>query len=130
LYSKVSEAKFSTAKKEYTCLTCCNVISKDSKYVTCNHFSKELAEAWEELTKYRPWAKKFECFVSLKFCSGRCYRAWERAHKENYKDAKDLHKRYIDLVITARDRRTKNWKDWVIWKEIFTPLDDRWRINT
>ena len=75
LYSKISTAKFSTAKKEYTCLTCCNVIPKDSKYVTCNHFSKELAEAWEELTKYRPWAKKFECFISLKFCSGRCNRS-------------------------------------------------------
>jgi len=126
-YSKVSEAKYSLAKKDYICLTCCKEIPKESKYVTCNHFSKELAESWEELTKYKPWAKKFESFISLKFCSGRCYRIWERHHKENYKDAQDLHQRYIDLVIAARDRRIKGWKDWKIWQEVFQPLDNRWR---
>lgn len=117
------------ARKDYVCLTCCKEIPKGTSYLLYPYLSSYLCEAWREVTKFEPWVKVFEGIISLRFCSGRCFRRFLRLSKEGFKGSEDLRKRYMTLVISTRDRRLKGWTAWRIWHEIFKPLDKKWRIN-
>lgn len=123
------EPKFSKARYEYVCITCGKKISKGEKYVVFTYISDYLKEAFKELTKYYAWANPFEVFISLRFCSGRCYRKWERIDEINYHDYPEVKERIHKLEIVARNRRLKGWKNWVVYKKILEPFDNRWKVR-
>jgi len=124
-----SNAKFVKGLKNYQCFTCRKKIPKGTRHVTCTHASQYLKEAWKELTKYYARANIFEVFISLRFCSGRCYRQWTRIHKSDYKDHLDMQARLHTIELETRDRRLEGWKNWKTWQEVFKPLDNRWRVR-
>lgn len=127
---EVENPRLVKARKEYECLVCQKKVEIGQKYVCFSHRSQYLKEAFEELTKFKAWVKFVEILVSLRFCSGGCYRLWYRKHfQEEYTEAGELRKRYFILIREVRDRRLKGWKDWKVWKEVFEPLDNKWRLD-
>jgi len=126
--SKKREPKVLKGRKDYKCLTCNKLITKGTEHLCHTHLSKYLKEAFLKLTRYYVWAKVFESFISLRFCSNRCYRLWTLMHEDNYKDNLEVGKRFMEIVISTRDRRLQGWKDWKVWKEVFEPLNNRFRV--
>lgn len=124
-----NNAKFVKGLKDYQCFNCGKEIPRGARHVSEAHVSKYLGEAWKELTKYHPRAKIYEVFISLRFCSGRCYRQWERIHKSDYEDHPKMKARLHDIEIATRNRRLEGWKNWKTWQEVFKPLDDRYRVR-
>lgn len=116
------EPKFTKAKKEYSCLICEKKIKRGTRHIVFSHSSPYLRKAWEKLTKFYPQEKIVETFISLRFCSGRCYRFWLRLYKTNYEGYTSIWKKVHKLEVEALKRRAEGWKQWKIWKEILDPL--------
>lgn len=128
---KKIEAKIVKAAKEYHCLTCNKIIVKGQKHLVFIYRSDYLKKAFEKLTKFHIWIKIFEAFISLRFCSNKCYRLWTKFEALHYfiENSKPVEKRLRALERTALERRFKNWKDWKTWQEIFRPFDSCWRVE-
>jgi len=126
---KYLEPKIVKGRKDYICLTCGKEIKKGTKHLCFSHSSEYLAEAFEALTKYRAWAKIPETLVTLRFCSRTCFKAWKVMHLNWYDQNPEVKTRYYKIVIEARNRRLQGWKNWKTWKEVFEPLDKRWKLD-